>query len=120
MKKTHYIAFNIGLLLFTCVIISLGFVAFDGSGGYFPGTASASSHLSNPHDQLDTFDHIILTWTDNSATSQAVTWRSPVRFDKSVAEIAPAEASPDFVKNARQILAQTSPLKIDNKFIWGK
>ena len=118
MKKTHYIAFNIGLLLFTCVIISLGFIAFDGSGGYFPGTASASSHLSNPHDQLDTFDHIILTWTDNSATSQAVTWRSLIGFKNSFAEIAPADASSDFTKNTKQILAETSSLQIGSGSVY--
>jgi predicted phosphodiesterase len=111
-------AFNTGLLLTAWIVISFSFNAFDGTGGYFVRPASASSHQSNPHDQLDTFDHIILTWTDNPATSQAVTWRSLIDFKNSFAEIAPAEASPDFVKNARQIFAETSPLKIDNKFVY--
>jgi len=111
VKKLYYIASNIGLLLFTCVIISLNFIAFDGSTGYFVRPASASSHQSSPHYQLDTFDHIILTWTGNPATSQAVTWRSLIDFKNSFAEIAPAQASPDFVKNAEKITAETTPLQ---------
>ena len=107
MKKNHYI----GLLSLACVIISLGFIAVDGTGGYFVRPVSASSQQSNSHDQPDTFDHIILTWTDNPATSQAVTWRSLIDFKNSFAEITPAEASPDFVKNAEKILAETTPLQ---------
>ena len=118
MKKYYYIASNIGLLLLAGLIIGLSFIAFDGSRGYFVRPASANSHQFNPHDQLDTFDHVILTWSGNPAVSQAVTWRSLINFNKSVAEIAPAEASPDFAKNARQILAETSSLKIDDKFIY--
>ena len=104
-------AFNIGLLLTAWMVISFSFNAFDGTGGYVVRPASASSHQSNSHDQLDTFDHIILTWTDNPATSQAVTWRSLIDFKNSFAEIAPAKASPDFVKNAEKILAETTPLQ---------
>jgi 3',5'-cyclic AMP phosphodiesterase CpdA len=110
--------FNIRLLLTAWVVISFSFNAFNCTGGYFVRSASASSHQSNPHDQLHTFDHIILTWSGNPATSQAVTWRSSVDFKKSVAEIAPAQASSDFAKNAKQILAKTTFLKVDNKFVY--
>jgi len=109
---------NIGLLWLAWVIIGFGFIAFDGSGGYFPGGALANSHPSNPHDQVKPFDHIILTWTGNPATSQAVTWRSPEIFKKSLAEIARAKASPDFVKNTKQIPAATIPLESDGDFFY--
>ena len=115
MKKNNY---NLGWLLLTCVIVSLGLIAFDGRGGGFPGSALAQSYQSNSYDQQKPFDRIILTWTGSPATTQAVTWRSHVDFKKSVAEITPAEASPDFVNNARQILAKTTPLKIKKNSVY--
>ena len=105
---------KLGVMVIACLITIFSFTLFTNAGLSFPQEASAT----DPHDQQKIFDRIILTWKENPATSQAVTWRSPVKFDKSVAEIAPAEASPDFVKNARQIFAETSPLKIDNKFVY--
>jgi hypothetical protein len=102
------------VMVIACLVTIFSFTVYNNAGLNFPQKASAA----DPHDQQKIFDRIILTWKENPVTSQAVTWRSPVKFDKSVAEIAPAEASPDFVKNARQILAETSPLKIDNKFVY--
>ena len=58
-------------------------------------------------------DRIILTWADDPATTQAVTWRTSTEVTKALAEIAVADAGPDFVKSARQVLATTQPLKTD-------
>jgi hypothetical protein len=106
------------LLLLACVLLSLGLVAFEGSCGSFSGSAFAQSYQPSSYDQLKPFDHIILTWSGSPATTQAVTWRSQVEFKKSVAEIAPAKPSPDFVDNARQILAKTTPLKIEENVVY--
>ena len=39
------------------------------------------------HRPLDVPDRIVLTWTDDPATSQAVTWRTAARVDSAVAEL---------------------------------
>ena len=107
-----------GWRLLACLILGLGLIAFDGSGGGLPGRALAQSYQPNSYDQLKPFDHIILSWTGSPAATQAVTWRSHIEFQKSVAEIGPAQDSPDFVKNARQIFAQTTPLKIEKNLVY--
>ena len=84
----------------------------------FIGQAPAQSYQSSSHEHLKRFDHIILTWAGNPATTQAVTWRSHVNDSKSIAEIAPATASPDFVKSARRIWATTSHLKIKDNVVY--
>ena len=116
MKKNNQNYF--GLLLLACAVLSLGLMGFVVSSVGFPGSAFAQSYQSNSYNQLKPFDQIILTWTGSPATTQAVTWRSHVEFKKSVAEIAPAQASPDFVNNARQILAKTTPLKIAENLVY--
>lgn len=105
-------------LLLACLILGLGLIGYDGSGGLYSGDAFAQSYPSDSDDPSPPFDHIILTWTGSPATTQAVSWRSHVESQKSVAEIAPAKASPDFVDVARQISAKTTPLKIDKKSVY--
>ncbi|MEE4262289.1 MAG: metallophosphoesterase family protein [Desulfobacteraceae bacterium] len=107
-----------GWHLLAWVIMGLGLMAFDGSAGGLPGRAFAQSYQPNPDDRLKPLDHIILTWTGSPATTQAVTWRSQVDFKKSVAEIARAHASPDFVNNASQIVAKTTPLEIKENLVY--
>ena len=58
----------------------------------------------------DVPDRILLSWKQDPARSFSVTWRSKAGAD-AVAEIAPAEAGPQFVKQARLIPGKTSPLK---------
>lgn len=50
-------------------------------------------------------DRIILTWSDNPAKSQSVTWRTDTNVKKAWGEIALAEANPDFPKKADTVLA---------------
>ena len=45
----------------------------------------------------DVPQRLILNWTDNPATSVSVTWRTAVRVETPLAEIALADASPNFV-----------------------
>jgi 3',5'-cyclic AMP phosphodiesterase CpdA len=59
-------------------------------------------------------DRIVLTWAGDPAHSQAVTWRTDTSVRIGVAEIAPAEAGPHFVAQARQVAAQRELLTSDN------
>src|SRR5262245_47031754 len=58
-------------------------------------------------------DRIILTWADDPATTQAVTWRTSTAVVKAFAQIAVADAGPGFPKTAREVAAVTEPLKTD-------
>ena len=55
--------------------------------------AAGHAHTPEPvseselHRPLDVPDRIVLTWTDDPATSQAVTWRTAARVDSAVAEL---------------------------------
>ncbi len=55
--------------------------------------AASYAHTPEPvseaelHRPLDVPDRIVLTWTDDPATSQAVTWRTAARVDSAVAEL---------------------------------
>jgi hypothetical protein len=58
-------------------------------------------------------DRVILTWSGDPATSQAVTWRTDASVTRALAEIAKAGDGPDFVKQAKKVDAHTEPLKTD-------
>lgn len=48
-------------------------------------------------------DRVVLTWNGDPATSAAVTWRTNTQIRTSAAEIAKADASPNFVKYASRL-----------------
>jgi len=58
-------------------------------------------------------DRIILTWSDDPATTQAVTWRTDTSVTKAVAQIAEAKADPKFTETAVTVEARTEPLTTD-------
>lgn len=58
-------------------------------------------------------DRIILTWTGDPATTQAVTWRTDMSPPKAWAQIAVAEDGPLFVKKAKEVQATSQVLKSD-------
>ncbi|MCW5979767.1 MAG: metallophosphoesterase family protein [Bryobacteraceae bacterium] len=58
-------------------------------------------------------DRIILTWAGDPATSQAVTWRTGASVKRPVAQIAPAEDGPDFVKRADEVPVVSEPFLSD-------
>ncbi len=72
---------------------------------------SKSSITSNGLILPDSFKHIILTWQENPATFQAVTWRTDVPLKQAVAEIALSDPSPDFGNGAQQSHAKNSTLE---------
>lgn len=56
-------------------------------------------------------DRIVLTWTGDPSTSQAVTWRTDTTVHRAYAQIAVAEAGPKFEEEATQLDAITTPLE---------
>jgi 3',5'-cyclic AMP phosphodiesterase CpdA len=65
------------------------------------------------HRPLAIPDRIILTWQDDPATTQAVTWRTDTSVTLPVAQIAEAEAGPAFTKKAKMRVAVSTPLDSD-------
>ena len=58
-------------------------------------------------------DRIILTWTGDTARTQAVSWRTDASVHKALAQIAPAGAAPKFVEKATAVEAASQPLATD-------
>lgn len=52
-------------------------------------------------------DRVILTWSEDPATTMSVTWRTDTTVSRGVAEIADAVDGPDVVKHARRLEAAT-------------
>jgi 3',5'-cyclic AMP phosphodiesterase CpdA len=59
-------------------------------------------------------DRIILTWSADPSTTQAVTWRTDKTVAEACAEIAPSTAGPQFLKLAQRIAARTEALKSES------
>ena len=55
-------------------------------------------------------DRIVLTWTGDPATTQAVTWRTSTEVTKAWAEITEAGPGPKFVENADKVDATSQAL----------
>ncbi|MEZ6059401.1 MAG: metallophosphoesterase family protein [Planctomycetaceae bacterium] len=58
-------------------------------------------------------DRIVLTWTSDPATTQAVTWRTSTEVTSAVAQIAIADAGPGFPLTAETITASSQALLTD-------
>lgn len=58
-------------------------------------------------------DRIVLTWSDNPAASQSVTWRTDRTVAQGLAQILPADAGPLVKEASRQITARSTDLKTD-------
>lgn len=59
-------------------------------------------------------DRIMLTWSDDPATTQAVTWRTDATVTEAVAEIAVATASPRFRDSVTTVAATTTALETES------
>ena len=58
-------------------------------------------------------DRIVLTWSDDPATTQSVTWRTSTEISKAFAELAVASGSPKFDADATRFDATTESLETD-------
>ena len=93
----------------TPLLLTLIFITFFTAGNII----GDSGYTENPDrnneiaQQLksESFKHIVLTWQDDPENSQAVTWRTDVKLDPAIAEIAISFPSPDFDKSAKRYRA---------------
>lgn len=69
------------------------------------GSLSAHDYKRAAIDSAPTVipDRVVLTWNGDPATSAAVTWRTNTQIRTSAAEIAKADASPNFVTHASRL-----------------
>ncbi len=88
---------------------SLGVDAHEGEHGQAPPRVP-DAVLHQPSAMPD---RIVLTWTDDPATTQAVTWRTSTDVDRAYAEIALADGGPGFKDRAQRVDAQTTSFRSD-------
>ena len=90
--------------------------------GATPADAHDGAHdhedvpLARPHEVYKPTvlpDRVVLTWTGDPATSQAVTWRTSTEVRHGLAEIAIAEAGPGFPARATQVHGTSQALLTD-------
>jgi len=58
-------------------------------------------------------DRIVLTWSSDPATSQAVTWRTSADVTRGLAEITLTNSGPDLESGSKQLIAETQALTTD-------
>jgi len=100
MKYSYLFFFFLGVALVTTLILYPSFTTEEPTGDPYPPRAVP--------------DRIILSWSDDPATTQSVTWRTDVSVKEAFAEIAPADPSPDFRSQATALKAATELLVTDN------
>jgi 3',5'-cyclic AMP phosphodiesterase CpdA len=61
---------------------------------------------------------VVLTWRDDPARSQAVTWRTEGRIEEAFAEIAEDSGNPGFSALARRSPARTTPVNLENRTVY--
>lgn len=96
---------------------------FQIASGVSPAISSQADLSSNSIQSVSSgndtlIENIILTWKEDPATSQAVTWRTSSSLPESYAEIASANASPEFTKTARKYPATTTKIKVDKHSVY--
>ena len=62
-------------------------------------------------------DRIVLGWTADPATTQAVTWRTEHKLEDPQAQVAPMDADPKFESKAATVKAQTQAVDIGDKIV---
>ena len=101
MRKIFQKCKNIYLIIFFCLWI------------LFAGNLC----LTTPPQQNENPERIVLTLTENPATSQAVTWRTVSKVLNPQAEFVRATAFTDFSEDTEGVDASTEVVKLDNKKI---
>jgi len=91
------------------VLVPLPAAAHEGVTEEYPPKVSAAA-LFKPTSMPD---RVVLTWSGDPTTTQAVTWRTSTEISRGFAEIAVADHGPQFVKQAQRLTAVTRPYKSD-------
>ena len=89
--------------------------AQPGEAGYHPHNHGAPGELPTPYP-----DRIMLTWSDDPATTLSVTWRTDPSVSESMAQVAIALAEPSFYTRAQTVPATTELVdltKIENEYV---
>jgi len=77
-----------------------------------PAQAPVSVPVADPGRRPD---RVVLTWRDDPARTQAVTWRTDVLVEEAFAEIAEASANPGFAALARRSPARTTAVPLPSR-----
>jgi 3',5'-cyclic AMP phosphodiesterase CpdA len=85
--------------------------------GPAPSPAGAQDRVA-PSDPALVPRRVVLTWRDDPARTQAVTWRTDGKVDEAFAEIAEAGANPRFGATARRSPARTTPVPVDDTVVY--
>ena len=101
MKYTYLFFFSLGAAFIAAMFLYLSFT-------------TDNAQNTGPYPPQPTPDRIILSWSDDPATTQSVTWRTDVSVKKAYAEIAVADPSPDFQKQKKKTEAATELLVTNN------
>jgi hypothetical protein len=91
---------------YRCFLLAVLLLA--GSVAFLPAQSG------NPYPPSATPDRILLSWSGDPATTQSVTWRTDGTVQPAVAEIAPADATPNFPDRAERIAATSTELVNQN------
>lgn len=83
--------------------------AQTGDVGYYPHNHGAPGELPSPFP-----DRIMLTWSDDPATSLSVTWRTDPSVTESMAQVAIALAEPSFYTRGQSVRATTEFVDLSN------
>lgn len=96
--------------LFSFVLLVAPLQAHDGDHTHSPVAAVKPAAMYQPTAMPD---RIVLTWTGDPTSTQAVTWRTSTEVEVGLAEIAVADGGPNFGENAKKFTAKSQALKTD-------
>jgi len=103
--------FRSGFLLISAAARVLGIAVVLGSA------AASAQDGSQPVTVPDTAwqptrvpDRVVLTWSDDPATTQSVTWRTAADVTAAAAQITIADSGPELEKTAQTVVAVSEPL----------
>jgi 3',5'-cyclic AMP phosphodiesterase CpdA len=82
------------------------------------GQAPSASMTAPATDPARQPTRVVLTWRDDPARSQAISWRTDGRVEEAFAEIAEASGNPGFTALARRSPARTTPVNVDNRTVY--
>lgn len=103
-KIVYWVAFLNNASMIRYHLLLLLIPLLGGFAGSLPGQSGSVYPASA------TPDRIILTWSGDPATTQSVTWRSDGTVQPALAEIALADATPDFPDRADKVAATNAVL----------
>jgi 3',5'-cyclic AMP phosphodiesterase CpdA len=104
-----------GALLAAVTLVGL-LVGYGWSGVLAPEPEGAQRRVWDEPDRQP--DRVVLTWSDDPATTQSVTWRTDTTVTAARAEVALASPHPGFVDAAASVAARTE--RVDARVVDGE